>query len=159
MRSSWKNLARCCFSNWNHRGVVECGCCLGNSLIEASSSTSLSDISQFLTIGGAVTGTYMIVIESVYQVMPLVEIEVKRKDFCDYIGFLLTFGYLASMDVSLFLTTERYLATVFCLKPDLRMKMKHVLLAPLLATTASLALSIWAQLFKAWAGLFKAGLS
>ena len=92
----------------------------------------------------------MIVIESVYQVMPLVEIEVKRKDFCDYIGFLLTFGYLASMNVSLFLTIERYLATVFCLKPDLRMKMKHLLLAPLLATTASLALSIWAQLFKAW---------
>ena len=101
---------------------------------------------SLLALGDTLTGIYMMAVASVYQAMSLVEIETKRKDFCDYISFLLTFGNLISMDASLFLTIERYLATVFCLKPNLRMKMKHVLLAPFLAITAGLALSVWGLL-------------
>ena len=98
---------------------------------------------SFLAIGDTIAGIYMIVLASVYQGIPLVEIETKRKDICYYIGFLIGVAENITMNISFLLTLERYLATVFWMKPGYRMKMKHVILVPLLFITAGLILSIW----------------
>ena len=96
-----------------------------------------------LALGDTITSIYLLVVASVYQAMSLVEIETKRIEFCDYISFLLKFRNLIGMNGILFLTIERYLATVYWSKPNLKMKMKHVLLALLLSIISGLALSIW----------------
>ena len=101
---------------------------------------------SFLAIGDTTAGIYLTVVASVYQAMSLVEFETKRKDYCDYITFLVIFADVMIMDISLLLTIERYLATVFWSRPNVRMKMKHVLPVLLQSILAGLALSIWGLL-------------
>ena len=97
---------------------------------------------SFLAIGDTIAAIYMTILASVYQAIPLMEFETKRKEFCDYIGFFVIFADVFTIDVSFLLTIERYLATVFWSRPNLRMKMKHVLLLLLLSILAGLVLSV-----------------
>ena len=98
---------------------------------------------SFLAIADTFEGVYIIVIAIVYQAVSHVELETKRKVFCDYIGFLTVFANVMTMDISLLLTIERYLATIFWSRPNMKMQMKHVLLAPLISLAIVLVLSIW----------------
>lgn len=96
---------------------------------------------SFLAVGDTAAGIYWIAMATVYQAIPLVEFETKRKYFCRYIGFLVVFADVVTMDIFLLLTIERYLTTVFWFKWNLRMK--HVLLASLISVTSCLAFSVW----------------
>ena len=98
---------------------------------------------SFLAIGDTIAGIYMTVVASVYQAMPLVEFDTKRKVYCDYIGFLVIFADVITINISFLLTIERYLATVLWSRPNVRMKMKHVLLVLFLSILIGLALSVW----------------
>ena len=97
---------------------------------------------SFLALGDLVAGIYCIAMATVYQMVPLMEFQAKRNEFCPYIGFLVVSAQVSSTSTSVLLTIERYLTTVFWFKRNCRMKMKHVLTASFLSYISLMAFSV-----------------
>lgn len=142
MYTDRKTSAHCCLSNRRHYSGVKLDCRRGNALIKTPSSTPLYYFGQFF---GRRRHSSRNLLDCHGNCLPSNTIggiwDEKKILLSLHWLFGCFFADVATMDIFLLLTIERYLTTVFWFKWNLRMK--HVLLASLISVTSCLAFSVW----------------
>ena len=80
-----------------------------------------------MSLGDLMNGLYVISLAAVRRSLSMTAFVRHVSHICPYIGFLWALGQSASALTSLVVTTERYFAIVFSLRPHLRMRTKGAL--------------------------------
>ena len=106
------------------------------------SNSSLLLVSS-MCASGVITGVYSVAIATVYQILPVDEIESKRVSICPSLGFIAALSFFSMIIISLAVTIERYLAVVFCMKLHIRVRIKHAYYCILATWSVALAMGGW----------------
>ena len=92
---------------------------------------------------GVVSSVYSVAIATVYQIVPVNEIESKRVSICPSLGFIATLSLSSMVLISLAVTIERYLAVIFCMKLHIRLRIKHAYYCLLFTWLIALSMAVW----------------
>lgn len=92
---------------------------------------------------GVISSVYAVAIATVYQIVPVNEIESKRVSICPSLGFIATLSVSSMVLISLAVTIERYLAVVFCMKLHIRLRVKHAYYCLLFTWLIALSMAGW----------------
>lgn len=106
------------------------------------SNTSLLLVSS-MCASGVISSVYSVAIATVYQIVPVNEIESKRVSICPSLGFIGTLSLSSMVLISLAVTIERYLAVVFCMKPHIRLRIKQAYYCLMLTWLIALLMAGW----------------
>ena len=107
------------------------------------SNTSLLLVCS-MCASGVLSSIYSVAVAAVYQIVPIDAIEGRRISICPYLGFIISVSICSMVIISLVVTIERYLAVVYCMKPHIRLRMKHVYYCLLITWLVAFAMGGWA---------------
>ena len=93
---------------------------------------------------GVLSSIYSVAVAAVYQIVPIDAIEGRRISICPYLGFVISVSICSMVIISLVVTIERYLAVVYCMKPHIRLRVKHVYYCLLATWLAAFVMGSWA---------------
>ena len=106
------------------------------------SNSSLLLVSS-MCASALISSVYSVAIATVYQILPVNEIESKRASICPSLGFLAALSFSSTILISLAVTIERYLAVIFCMKLHIRLRIKHAYYCLLVTWLIALSVAGW----------------
>lgn len=106
------------------------------------SNASLLLVSS-MCASGVISSVYSVAIATVYQIVPVNEIESKRVSICPSLGFIAALSLSSMILISLAVTIERYLAVVFCMKLHIRLRIRHAYYCLLVTWLVALSMAGW----------------
>ena len=116
-------------------------------VVIVSSNTLRSNTSLLLVCSmcasGVLTSIYSVALATVYQIIPMGDMKSRRITLCPPLGFVVTVSVISMVMISLIVTIERYLAVVYCMKPHIRLRIKHACYCLLITWLVTFAMAGW----------------
>ena len=116
-------------------------------VVIVSSKTLRSNASLLLVCSmcasGVLTSIYSVAIATAYQIIPVDNIKSRRMSLCPPLGFFVTLSVNSMVIISLVVTIERYLAVVYCMKPHIKLRIKHAYYCLLITWLVAFAMAGW----------------